>query len=114
MFATIHCRIPAPSDAASAPLVTIAAEAPIHTIMGTPKRAAIAAAVTCPTSPHSEKKIAAKEKMAAFEAAVSRFFSDVSTGLNHKAIAIAMKLALERAATKRGGNSTELGKHHRV
>jgi hypothetical protein len=36
----IHCRTPAPTDAASAPLVTMA--------------------VIWPTSPHFEKKIAAK------------------------------------------------------
>ena len=49
----------------SAPLVAIAATAPIQTSSGDPKRAAMVAAVICPTSPHSEKKIAAKETIAA-------------------------------------------------
>ena len=42
----------------------IAETAPIQTPTGEAKRAAMVAAVICPTSPHSEKRIAAKEIIA--------------------------------------------------
>jgi predicted permease len=63
--ATIHPRTLAPIDAASAPFVAIAATAPSHTYTGARNVAASVAAVTCPTSPHSEKKIAANDTIAA-------------------------------------------------
>ena len=51
---------------ASVPFVTIAATAPNHTASGELNRAAMVAAVTCPTSPHSEKKIMEKATSAAW------------------------------------------------
>ena len=89
-------------DAASAPLVAMAATAPIQTSSGAPKRAAMVAAVICPTSPHSEKKIAAKETMAA-RAERPSFSEDVrSTGLRQSVMAIPMKLS----AGERGDQRT--------
>ena len=58
-------------EAARTPLVTMAATAPIQTTKGTPNLADRVAAVTWPTSPHSEKKMAAKETTAAREAGCS-------------------------------------------
>ena len=90
-------------DAASAPLVAIAATAPNHTITGDPFSAAIVAAVICPTSPHSEKKIVAKETIAAFDAVCCIRDSFRSTGFRQRAIATPMKLMLVTAATRSGG-----------
>src|SRR5579871_6363699 len=89
---SIHFLAPAPIDAASVPLVTIARTAAAQTMYGRlplgPRSAAnfaaIAAAVTCPTSPHSEKKIAANETIAAFPAGVSSFLCSFATiGFRH-------------------------------
>src|SRR5436305_928712 len=80
-----HSRTPAPMDAASAPLVNIAATAPIHTISGAPNLAAMVAAVIWPTSPHSEKKMAAKETMAACDAGYSLALGSRLSGLRHRA-----------------------------
>src|SRR5262249_35270709 len=93
----------APADAASAPLVTMAATAPHQTSSGAPKRAAIVAAVIWPTSPHSEKKIAAKETIAAREGGYS-FFSSRLSGFRQSANAMAKKLTVVTAATSSGGS----------
>src|SRR5580700_4326214 len=102
---TIHWRIPAPSVAASAPFVTIAPTAANHTIHGAPGFAtAIVAAVICPTSPHSEKKIAAKDIIIAFERPLSLRPSDLWMSFRHSAIATPMKLSIVIEATHRGGS----------
>src|ERR1035441_1895155 len=98
----IHPRTPAPSDAASAPLVTIAATAPIHTSRSAfGNFNAIPAAVSWPTSPHSEKKMAAKDTPTARDAGyclISRL-----SGLRQSTKAIAKKLTAVIAATSHGG-----------
>src|SRR5689334_2311241 len=99
----IQRRTPAPIDAARAPLVAIAATAPIHTSKGAPKRAAMVAAVICPTSPHSEKKMAAKETITARDAGYS-FLASRLSGLRHRANAMAKKLTAVMAATSSGGS----------
>ena len=50
----------------------MALTAPAHTISGVPKRAAMVAAVICPTSPHSEKKIAANDTIAGLRDQLTR------------------------------------------
>src|ERR1035437_3305140 len=109
---SIHRRAPAPMDAASAPLVTIASTAPNQTMSGhgivAPggecDRVAMAAAVTCPTSPHSEKKIAANDTSAALPAVWSSFLCFLATiGLRHTAYATPRKLRPVTPATSSGG-----------
>src|SRR6476661_4435145 len=100
----IHSRTPAPIEAARTPLVTMAATAPIQTIKGTPNFADRVAAVTWPTSPHSEKKMAAKETMNAREAGCSTLRTSRVSGLRHRTTAIAKKLIAVMAATTNGGN----------
>src|ERR1017187_2796246 len=100
--ACIHPRTPAPIDAASAPLVTIAATAPTHTSRSAfGNFNAIPAAVSCPTSPHSEKKMAANDTPTARDAGyclISRL-----SGFRHSTMAIAIKLIAVIKATSHGG-----------
>src|SRR5712691_2250922 len=90
-FFCIHSRKPAPTDAARAPFVTIALTAPSQTQSGSPNRAAIVTAVICPTSPHSEKKIAAKEIRKAREEGYS-FSASFLSGFRQMAKAMRKKL----------------------
>src|SRR5712691_3449540 len=94
-------------EAASAPLVTIADTAPIHTTRGVPNFAAMLAAVIWPTSPHSEKKIAAKDTSTARDAGYSFSrscsFNSRLSGLRQRAYAMAKKLIVVIAATSRRG-----------
>src|ERR1700722_13687610 len=108
---SIHLRAPAPIDAASAPFVTIASTAPSQTMYGHEPVASglaidlavIAAAVTCPTSPHSEKKIAANDTMAALPALESSLLWAFATrGLRHTVYATPMKLSPVTHATSSG------------
>src|ERR1017187_3409926 len=98
----IQPRTPAPIDAARIPLVTIAATAPIHTSRSAFENFnAIPAAVSCPTSPHSEKKMAANDTPTARDAGyclISRL-----SGFRHSTMAIATKLIAVIAATSQGG-----------
>src|SRR5277367_2488189 len=91
-------------EAAKAPFVAIAATAPAQTTTGWWKFAAMVAAVICPTSPHSEKKIAAKDTMAAREARSSFWLASRFTGFRHTVIARPMKLMLVSVATNSGGS----------
>src|ERR1035437_6708475 len=84
------------------PFVTIAATAPHHTNRGAAGNlSAIPAAVSWPTSPHSEKKMAAKDTVTAREAGYS-FFCSRWSGFRHSTIAMATKLSAVIAATNRG------------
>src|ERR1039458_7543187 len=99
----IRSRTPAPMEAARAPLVTMAETAPAQTSHGAPKRATMVAAVIWPTSPHSEKKMAAKETRKARWAGYS-FLDSFLSGLRQRTKAMAKKLTVVRAATKSGGS----------
>src|ERR1051325_5911007 len=85
------------------PFVTMADTAPSQTTSGDEKRAAMVAAVIWPTSPHSEKKIAAKETMAALDAPCVSFVSLGVTGLRQTVYATPRKLVVVTAATSSGG-----------
>src|SRR5438445_6859077 len=99
----IHSRRPAPTEAARAPFVTIALTAPSQTQSGSPNRAAIVTAVICPTSPHSEKKIAAKETITALEEGYS-FSASFLSAFRQIAKAMIKKLMAVIDATRRDGN----------
>src|ERR1039458_10464704 len=100
----IQMRTPAPMEAARAPLVTMAETAPAQTSHGAPKRATMVAAVIWPTSPHSEKKMAAKETRKARCAGYSFLDDSFLSGLRQMTKAMAKKLTAVRAATNSGGS----------
>ena len=100
----IHCLNPAPIEAAKAPFVAIAATAAIHTTYGDPNLADIVAAVICPTSPHSEKKIATNDNIAALPARLSFSYDSRSSGFRHNVIASPTKLKVVTPATNGGGS----------
>src|SRR2546426_6767733 len=81
----------------------MAETAPTQTTSGMRYFAAIVAVVICPTSPHSEKKIAAKETIAARDAGYSLFESRLS-GFRHNTSAMAKKLMAVMAPTTSGGS----------
>src|SRR5262245_15718961 len=91
--------MPSPAEMARTPLVIIAVTAPSHTTMMEPNRAATVAAVICPTSPHSEKKITAKETTSALPAPSSRSAAAGTSGLRHNVYATQRKLVVVTAAT---------------
>src|SRR5580700_2803231 len=97
-------------EAASAPLVTMAPTAPSQTDQGQPLYwAAILAAVIWPTSPHSEKKMAANDTNAARDAGYSFFsFTSLVSGLRQSTYAMAQKLMAVRAATTGRGKKVEM------
>src|SRR5580698_5258603 len=96
-------------EAAKAPLVTMAPTAPNQTNHGAPPHwAAILAAVIWPTSPHSEKKIAANDTNAAREAGYSLFLTSLLSGLRQRTYAMAQKLMAVSAATTGRGKNVEI------
>src|SRR6266404_8226234 len=82
----------------------MAETAPTQTTSGMRYFAANVAAVICPTSPHSEKKIAANETMAAFDARC--FLSEFRgrSDFRHSANATPRKLIAVMVATRGLGN----------
>src|SRR5580704_5421861 len=96
-------------EAASAPLVTMAPTAPSHTDQGQPAYwAAMLAAVIWPTSPHSEKKMAANDTSAARDAGYSFCFTSLLSGLRQSTYAMAQKLMAVSAATTGRGRNVEI------
>src|SRR5207249_3538288 len=82
----------------------MAETAPTQTTSGMRYLAASVAAVICPTSPHSEKKIAANDIIAAFEARWLSLDSRGRSDFRQSATATPRKLSAVIVATRDRGN----------
>src|SRR5713226_1349716 len=82
----------------------MAETAPTQSTRGMRYFAASVAAVICPTSPHSEKKMAANETIAAFDARCSSLDSRGQSEFRHSTSATLRKLIAVIVATSGDGN----------